>query len=178
MGRSKFKIKEEHYPYFITTSVVDGISLFDDPILSNYVLNAIGYLQTNTCVNVYAFVIMHHHVHLIVEGESLSDHVRKFKSFTARKIIDSLKERNRRHLLDKLHQAKHDHHKDSQYQVWQEGFHPKQISDLQMMTQKIEYIHFNPVKADFVELPHHWKNSSARNYLGLEEIIPVTLFTG
>ena len=176
MGRSRYKIKEEYYPYFITTSVVDGISLFAEPELSEIVLNSLVYLQNELDITLYAYVLMHNHVHMVIEGKDLSGKLRKFKSYTARKIIDLLKERNRTFTLRKLSMNKHDHHKDSQYQVWQEGFHPKQISSLEMMTQKIEYVHYNPVKAGFVDRPEDWRNSSARNYSGLEGVIFVSLF--
>ncbi|MBO6524824.1 MAG: hypothetical protein JJ971_13415 [Balneolaceae bacterium] len=46
------------------------------------------------------------------------------------------------------------------------------------MSQKLEYIHYNPVKAGFVDKAEHWRCSSARNYLGIDGIIPVTLFDG
>ncbi|MEX0609324.1 MAG: hypothetical protein WD016_11560 [Balneolaceae bacterium] len=64
------------------------------------------------------------------------------------------------------------------YQVWQEGLHPKQLTSAEMVNQKMEYIHFNPVKSGYVDEPVHWRYSSARNYLGEEGMIPVTLFGG
>jgi hypothetical protein len=48
-----------------------------------------------------------------------------------------------------------------------------------MMNQKIEYVHSNPVKAGFVDLPQHWRHSSARNDFGEDNaVIPVALFSG
>lgn len=35
-----------------------------------------------------------------------------------------------------------------------------------MMREKLKYIHTNPVKRGYVELPEHWRYSSARNYEG------------
>jgi hypothetical protein len=46
------------------------------------------------------------------------------------------------------------------------------------MESFIDYIHFNPVKAGFVNLPEHWRYSSALNYLAKDGIIPITLFIG
>jgi hypothetical protein len=37
-------------------------------------------------------------------------------------------------------------------------------------------IHFNPVKAGFVDRPRDWGYSSARNYAGEEGVIPVQRF--
>ena len=33
-----------------------------------------------------------------------------------------------------------------------------------MMKQKLEYMHYNPVKRGYVDEPIHWRYSSARNY--------------
>jgi putative transposase len=35
-----------------------------------------------------------------------------------------------------------------------------------MMAEKLEYIHQNPVKRGYVDLPAHWCYSSARTYSG------------
>ncbi len=122
---------------------------------------------------------MHNHIHMIIQAEGLPDIIRKFKSYTARCIIDYLKAFNRRYFLSELKAYKHSKHKDSEYQIWQEGVHPKQVSNLEMMQQKIEYVHLNPVKAGFVELPEHWKYSSARSYLGEDNtVVSVKLFSG
>jgi hypothetical protein len=47
-----------------------------------------------------------------------------------------------------------------------------------MVSQKIEYIHANPVNAGFVDTPTDWRYSSAKNYEGIGGLIPVTLFSG
>ena len=156
MGRSRFKFKETHYPYFITSSMVDGISLFAYPNIANIILDALIFLRARPNSKLYGFVIMHNHIHLIVESPDISSNLRTFKSFTARSIIDELKKRDSTYLLKKLNALKHEHHKDSEYQVWQEGVHPKQVHTPEMMIQKLEYIHFNPVNAGFVDNPEHW----------------------
>lgn len=42
-----------------------------------------------------------------------------------------------------------------------------------MLRQKLEYIHFNPVKRGYVDRPEDWRHSSARNYAGLAGLIDV-----
>jgi hypothetical protein len=44
------------------------------------------------------------------------------------------------------------------------------------MRQKIAYIHDNPVKRGYVDLPEHWRYSSARNYLGQAGLLEVNVF--
>ncbi len=62
---------------------------------------------------------------------------------------------------------------DSQYQLWQEGTHPQQILNEEMMRQKLEYIHYNPVKRGYVDDAVHWRYSSARDYVGQEGLMSV-----
>ncbi len=38
--------------------------------------------------------------------------------------------------------------------------------------------HNNPVVAGFIDKPEDWRCSSARNYLGLKAVLPITLFSG
>jgi hypothetical protein len=64
---------------------------------------------------------------------------------------------------------------DRTNQLWQEGSKPKQIEGDDMMVQKLEYAHYNPVKRGYVDEPVHWRYSSARNYAGLPGLIPVDM---
>jgi hypothetical protein len=41
------------------------------------------------------------------------------------------------------------------------------------MRQKLDYTHLNPVKRGFVDEAVHWRYSSARNYAGMEGLLPV-----
>ena len=42
------------------------------------------------------------------------------------------------------------------------------------MREKLDYIHANPVKRGYVNLPEHWRYSSAANYAGLAGLIDIT----
>ena len=65
------------------------------------------------------------------------------------------------------------HKTKSEYQVWQEGSQPKLVANDEMMRQKLEYVHNNPVKRGYVDDPLHWRYSSARNYAGQPGLIEV-----
>ena len=115
---------------------------------------------------------MEDHLHLIASSDHLSEEIGDVKSFTARRITDSLKERNAQHILGQLALR---HKKDRSYQVWQEGSHPQLIQSEDMMRQKLEYIHHNPVRRGYVDDPTHWRYSSARDYAGQPRLLDVTL---
>ena len=176
MGRSRFKFHETHYSYFITCSVVDGIPLFSDPELASIVLTSLSFIHTEWAVKLYGYVIMENHCHMVLKSEHPSEHIRNFKSYTAKKMIHSLQKRGRTLILEKLRFHKKLHKHQSIHQVWQEGVHAKQIDSDKKMNKVLEYIHFNPVKAGYIEDPVQWRYSSARNYFGRAGLIPVSLF--
>ena len=178
MARSNFKFYESEFPYFLTCSVVDGIDLFSDTRICEIILKAFMHLQSKLNVKIYGFVIMHNHLHLVAESSNLSEDIRKFKSFTAREIVRYLESASRIVFLERLKQGKRNHKIESTYQIWEEGSYPKQVNSFKKMESFIDYIHFNPVKAGFVNLPEHWRYSSALNYLGKDGFIPITLFSG
>lgn len=119
---------------------------------------------------------MPNHLHLIAEHEQLPELLARFKSYTARSIIDYLKDQHNKHMLARLKFGKRNHHRDSEHQFWQEGLHPKQLFTDEMVEQKVNYIHFNPVKAGFVDTPEDWRYSSARNYAGQQGLMQMQRF--
>ena len=54
---------------------------------------------------------------------------------------------------------------ESEHQVWQEGSHPQVIRSDEVMLQKLDYLHNNPVKRGLVPLPELWPWSSFRAYM-------------
>lgn len=176
MGRSRYKILDEGYPYFITSSIVGKLPLFADQKITSIIKDGLAFLIKERGVKIYAYVIMPDHIHLIAEGKELAKHVSSFKSYAARKIVDFLKQDERIIELDILRNEKLVHKTDREYQVWHEGFHPKQINSDEMMEQKINYIHYNPVKAGLVGLELNWKNSSAKFYSNGLSDLALTFF--
>ena len=112
-------------------------------------------------------------MHFIVSGECLPRTIGRFKSFTARKIIDLLIGKGEKGVLQQLRHAKLLHKTDREYQLWQEGSHPVLIQGGDMMRQRLGYMHNNPVRRGYVDEPEHWRYSSARNYLGEEGLLEI-----
>ena len=102
MGRSRFKFYEPYYPYIVTCSILDGISLFSDPELANIVLSSLEFLQAEASITLYGYVLMENHMHMAIESEQPSQILKNFKSYTAKRMIESLEERGRVLLLKKL----------------------------------------------------------------------------
>ena len=173
MTRSRYRFSDEARPHFLTSTVVSWLSVFNHPEAVNILLDSWRFLQREGII-LYGYVILDNHLHWIAGGHDLSHAVRRFKSFTARRIIDLLSESHAVTLLEQLHYYKLRHKVDQEHQLWQEGSHPQAIEDDDVMIQKLEYIHNNPVRRGFVDDPADWRYSSARNYAGRPGLIEVT----
>jgi len=173
MPRSRYRVYESFSPHFLTCTVVNWNPLFNDPNLIEILFTSLRFMQKHNRLTIYAYVIMDTHLHLVAASANLSKEIANFKSFTARRIIDTLKEKKEKTILEQLSQAKALHKKDRQFQVWQEGSHPQLLQNEAMMRQKIEYIHHNPVKRGLVGEPVKWAYSSAANYAGLPGMLDV-----
>jgi putative transposase len=173
MTRTRYKIYNEQQPHFLTMTIVEWIPLFMNKDIVSIVIDSIKFMQNERSLTIYAYVIMEHHLHMIASNNRLNKTIKEFKSFTARNIIDYLKERNSIQLLEKLKTAKLLHKTESTYQLWQEGSHPEEIHSEKMLIQKIDYIHSNPVRRGYIDEPKQWRYSSARNYDGEDGLLEV-----
>ena len=173
MPRSRFKYVGDQYPYFLTATVNNWLPIFTRPETVNIVIESWKYLQENKGLEIFGYVILENHMHFIARSKDLGKDVQSFKSYTANNILSYLQERNVSKLLWLFEHFKRPYKTESKYQVWEEGSHPFAIETDDMMAQKLEYIHQNPVKRGYVDLPAHWRYSSARNYAGLEGLLEV-----
>ena len=173
MGRSRYKIYDETAPYFLTCTILNWIPIFTRPDTVQIILNALNHRQQNRELRIYAYVILENHMHMVAQSPRLKKEIASFKSYTARQIIDYLKQKNAKRILEQLSFFKKQHKKDRQHQVWEEGCHPEQIQSEAMLRQKIDYIHNNPVKRSYVDEPAHWRYSSARTYEGQTGLMPI-----
>ncbi len=160
--RSSYKIVDSDGIYFVSSTIVEWIPIFTQENYFNIITDSLNFCKLKKDLKIYFYVIMDNHFHLIVKHPELSDVMRSLKGFTADKILDELHKDRYKWKLDLLKYYRKKH-KSTNYQVWQEGFHPQLINSDEMLAQKVEYLHFNPVKRGFVNNPEDWKYSSANN---------------
>ena len=84
---SAYKFNDPDGIYFVTVTVVEWVDVFTREEYKNIILDSLRFCQTEKGLEVYAWVIMSNHLHLIisstVDGQKLSDIVRDFKKFTS-----------------------------------------------------------------------------------------------
>ena len=173
MSRSRYRIFDGSQPHFLTSTIVGWLPIFTRAETVEIVLDSWRFLQQAQRLTLFGYVILENHLHWIASAEDLSKQVGDFKSYTARRIIDCLVEHRAEVLLRQMRFFKKQHKVDQTFQLWQEGSHPQQIQSEEMMVQKLEYIHNNPVKRGYVDDPVHWRYSSARKYAGQKGLIEV-----
>lgn len=174
----KYQVTDQDGIYFITTTVVWWIDAFTRKELAEIVVDSLAYCQKEKGLLIYAWCLMPNHLHLIVsaeEGKNLSDIMRDFKKFTAKKIIATIKEINesRTWMLNKFEFAARIHPKNKEIKFWQDGFHPIILFSNYFMDQKLNYIHQNPVKANIVSDESYYVYSSAIDYSGGKGLLEV-----
>ena len=176
MTRTRYNfLPDDPCPYIITTTTVNWLPLFGNPAIAQIILDSLNFLIMHQRIEIFAYVIMENHVHLVACADDLAKEIGDFKSFTARKSIDYYLQYNVQFALEQLATNKLSHKRDREFQFWQEGSHPQRINSREMMAQKIEYIHNNPVRRGYTDRAEDWRYSSARDYAGLKGLVPVVI---
>jgi len=164
-----YRFKDQYAAYFITLTVIDWVDIFTRKEYKDITIDSLKYCIEHKGLNVHEFVIMSNHLHAIVSSnkEPLSNIIRDFKKFTAKRIIEaiqSINESRREWLLNKFGYAGNRNSNNTTYQVWKQDYHAVEIANTKMLEQRTEYIHENPVRAGIVEHAEDYVYSSARFY--------------
>lgn len=182
---TKYKATTTEDAYFITITTVGWVDVFTRLNQKQNIIEALKHCQNNKGLEIYSYCIMSSHIHILCKGTNgfvLSDIIRDFKKFTAKKIIQTIlnePESRREWMLDFFKKSCENLKRNQEYKVWQNGYHAEHIYSDSFIKQKVEYIHNNPVKDKIVANPEDYYFSSARNYADLEndlEIVVLNLF--
>ena len=179
---TKYKFKDSEACYFVTYAVVDWADVFTRNVYREILLDSWKYCQQHKGLNIHAYVIMTNHAHMIMSksGETaLESIMRDMKKFTSVKLLEAIqsnnKESRREWLLELFRKAGKENSNNTINQFWQQDNHPIQCSTPEILKQKMNYVHENPVRAGLVEKPEDWHWSSAVDYyLGKKGLIDLS----
>ena len=152
--------------YFTTLTINRYISVFKDfPDTICIILDSFNHLVDNEKVKIYSFVIMRDHIHIVWEmlNENLIDDIiTSFKKHTGREIVKYLSIVNDDYLEDYFTSIR----KDRKFKIWKHSKGNLRIKGQDILINKIEYIHNNPIKGDYkqVEKVEDYTFSSAQAY--------------
>ena len=182
MSGDRYFIRDQNAIYFITPTIVNWLDVFVRQEYKYTIVDSLNYCVDNKGLNIYAWCLMTSHLHLVAsarDGYRMSDILRDFKKFTANKIIELIKEipeSRRAFLLSQFEEEGLSDKRITKYKFWQESNHAIELDPFhpEIIDQKINYIHYNPVEAGIVSNPMDYLFSSARDYgdeKGLVKII-------
>jgi REP element-mobilizing transposase RayT len=175
-----YQIKNQDALYFMTFQVVDWIDIFTRKIYKDILIDSFKYSIENKGFQLFAYVIMSNHVHIIANSSigTLSDNIRDLKKFSSRNISDTMQtidESRKEWILNRFRINAAQRKSVKNYQLWTHENHAVELYSDKFITEKINYIHENPVRAGIVERAEDYLYSSARNYAGLEAPIDIPL---
>lgn len=177
-----YQIYNQDALHYLTFTIVDWVDIFTRKNYRDIIIDSLRYCINKKGLDVYGFVIMSNHVHIIARSRTgnLSDTVRDFKKYTANSILALVKtepESRREWILHRFEWNAGQHQRNSVYQVWMHGSHAEEITTQPFFQQKLDYIHMNPVVAGWVEREEDYLYSSAKAlYNNVETFFPLCLW--
>ena len=170
MGTGGYKIIDQGGMYFVSFGVVAWVDVFTRKDYRDIVIGSLQHCQAEKGLVIYGWCIMSNHIHLIISAKenNVSNVLGDFKKYTSKQIIKAITEHpgeSRREWMLAIFKAAGDNNsRNINYQFWQQDNQPKIIYTPAFATQKLEYIHNNPVDTGIVEKAEEYIYSSARDY--------------
>jgi REP element-mobilizing transposase RayT len=156
-----YQINDQGGLYYLTFQIVDWINILSRQVYRDIVVDNLKYTIEYKGLELYAFVIMFNHVHLIAQSinGTLSNTIRDIKKHISRKIIETVQtipESRKEWMLNRFAFNAKQNQRSKNFQVWTQENHAVYLYNLCLIREKLDYLY-----------------SSARFYAGLECVLPV-----
>jgi len=155
---------------FFTATCLNWQPLLKQEKHKEIVMDSLKFLVAENRIWLYGYVIMINHVHMLWRKQDAwvdKSVQQQFLKFTAQQIKFNLIKHYPQELVKyKSTQA------DRQYHFWERRPYKATMFTRQIVEQKLDYMHDNPVKAGLCELPEDYEYSSARYYM-LDAVNPL-----
>jgi REP element-mobilizing transposase RayT len=173
-----YKIAADESLYYLTLQIVGWVDIFTRKHYRDIVVESLEYCRQHKGLEIYAYVIMSNHIHLLVQSRlgDLSGCIRDFKRHTSKKFFEVIEStiESRRDWLKVVFGYYGQLKLGQTFQIWTHENHAEQIYSQKFIEQKLNYIHNNPVRSGIVAKPEDYLYSSARNYADMENVLAVT----
>ena len=180
MSGDRYVITDQQQVYFLTLTVVDWVDVFTRKDYKLILVDSLNFCIANKGMEVFAYVIMSNHLHLITrakEGYVLSHVLRDFKKFTSKQIVAKILEigeSRRDWLLNKFAFEARRTGRAKNYKVWRDDNHAICMEKREWVDQRLNYIHQNPVRQMIVSNCEDYIFSSAVDYADGKGLVKVS----
>ncbi|MEP7197569.1 MAG: transposase [Saprospiraceae bacterium] len=179
---TKYKFLDPEGIYFVTFATVGWVDIFTRFEYKNIFVESLKYCQKHKGLILHAWCLMTNHVHLIFSSVDPGKHsniLRDLKKYTANSILEAIKlnpkESRKEWILEIFGKAGIRNSNNTKFQFWRQDNHPMEIYSPMIISQKINYVHNNPLKDGVVSEPEHYLYSSACDYAGIKGLIEVEI---
>jgi putative transposase len=154
---------------FITFTTYRRIRLLELEPAMGLVAKHISFLREKEHIKVHGYVIMPEHVHLVVTPPNeleLGLEIGKMKARSAHEILSIW----RAHGLPIPKRLNLNHEYTGESAFWQRRCYDHNCRTPQVVREKINYCHMNPVKQKLASSPEEWIYSSYNWYIGKTDV--------
>lgn len=114
-----------------------------------------SFTQTQYNFHIIARVVLENHMHIIIQSEKAED-------FS--KIIQSFKSKFSRQMQFNENQTEEQKNRREK-EIWQRKYYDHIIRNENDFYKHLDYIHYNPIKHDYVKKAKDWKYSSYKKFV-------------
>ena len=175
----KYKFYNKEGLYFVSFATVYWVDVFVRDEYFQSVIDSLDYCRKSKGLEIYCWCIMPSHIHLIFRAGdgNPSEVLGRFKEFTSKQIMQqiegNIQESRKDWMLWMFDRAGAKSSNVKYRQFWQHHNKPIELWSVEVIDQKVGYIHMNPVVAGFVDEAEYWKYSSAIDYSGGKGLLEI-----
>jgi len=174
-----YKFYDKEGLYFVSFATVYWIDVFIREQYFEKIIESLAYCRQEKGMEIYCWCVMPSHVHLIFRAKDSNpgEVLKSLKTFTSKelqKLIEENQQESRKEwMLWLMERAGRKNSNVKKRQFWQQDNHPIELWSAEVIDQKVDYIHNNPIASGFVSEAHHWKYSSAADYSGFKGLLDI-----
>jgi len=174
-----YKFHNKEGLYFVSFATINWMDVFVREEYFMALVNSLDWCRKEKGMEIYCWCIMPSHVHLIFRAKNNNpgELLKSFKTYTSKalqKMIEEHSQESRKEwILWMMKRAGLKNSNVKSMQFWQQHNKPIELWSSEVIDQKVDYIHNNPVVAGFVTEAHFWKYSSAVDYSGGRGVLEI-----
>lgn len=167
-----YKFYNKEGLYFVSFATINWIDVFVRDEYFMALVGSLAWCRNEKGMEIYSWCVMPSHVHLVFRARQANpgELLKSFKTYTSKTLQQMIKEHpqesRREWILWMMTRAGLKNSNVKNMQFWQQHNKPIELWSPEVIDQKVDYIHNNPVVAGFVTEAHYWKYSSAIDYSG------------
>ena len=148
--------------HFITCSCYRRMAFLASPHEREQFLKILSQVRERYDFALLGYVVMPEHIHLLISEPNVGDPSVVMKVLKQR--VSRALRRKRRRTVEGQRKMWEESARNRCARFWQRRFYDFNVWTTQKKNEKINYMHFNPVKRGLVERPTDWNWSSCRFY--------------